>query len=90
MIKSMDKLTEYIERRLNETGLNKRVNVVYLSDHGMSTVTESNFIDLTTFVGNDTCKFYGTSPVLQVVPNNRSMKLTNTTSINALYLINSN
>lgn len=69
MIQKLDSLTKYIQQKLTETGLAKRVNVIYLSDHGMSTVTPSNFIDLTAFIGNDTCKFYGTSPVLQVVPN---------------------
>lgn len=71
MIKKLDDLTKYIQKRLSETGLDKRVNVIYLSDHGMNTVTPSNFIDLTNFVGNDTCKFYGTSPTLQVVPNDK-------------------
>lgn len=69
MLKKLDNYTKYIQERLTATGLEKRVNVIYLSDHGMNTVTPPNFIDLTQFVGNDTCKFYGTSPVLQIVPN---------------------
>lgn len=71
MVHRIDKLTEYVEEQLAKTGLNERVNVIYLSDHGMSTVTEPYFIDLAKYVGNDTCKFYGTSPTLQVVPNDR-------------------
>lgn len=69
MVKKLDDLTKHIQQRLSETGLDKRVNVIYLSDHGMTTVTPKNFIDLTNFIGNNTCKFYGTSPILQVVPN---------------------
>lgn len=72
MIRRMDDLTKYIEKRLAETGLDKRVNVVYLSDHGMSTVTPPNFIDLNPFVENGTM-FVGTSPTLQVVSNDSGM-----------------
>lgn len=68
----MDNLTQYIQQKLIDLQLAERVNVVHLSDHGMNSVSPPNFIDLTKFIGNDTCDFYGSTPVLQVVPRDKS------------------
>lgn len=68
----MDDLTKYIQQKLFENNLDQRVNVIHLSDHGMSTVTPPSFINLTDFVRTETVSFYGTSPVLQVVPKDSS------------------
>jgi len=46
------------------------VNVVHLSDHGMDSLELSNVIDLTKFIDGKQVKFYGTTPVLQIVPEN--------------------
>lgn len=46
--------------------LDKRTDIIILSDHGMLTLTPKNFIDLYDFVDRSV-KMYGTSPVLQVV-----------------------
>lgn len=55
-----------------ENKLQNRVNVIYLSDHGMVGVSPPNFIDITEFLANDTYDIYGSSPVLQIVPKDRS------------------
>lgn len=52
--------------------LSKRVNVIYLSDHGLDSVSPPNFIDLRKFVANNSCDFYGGTPVMQVVPRDKS------------------
>jgi ectonucleotide pyrophosphatase/phosphodiesterase family member 5 len=67
VVKRLDILTKYIQDKLLENRLD--INVIHLSDHGMADVTPPNFINLTQFVDADSVKFYGTSPVLQVVPN---------------------
>lgn len=64
----LDKLSAYIQQKLIDLNLDKRVNVVHLSDHGMSSVSPPNFIDLRPFIENGTYSTYGTSPVLQIVP----------------------
>lgn len=64
----LDKLTEYIQIKLKENNLDKRVNVIHLSDHGMESVTENNFIDLSKILKNGTYTIYGTSPVIQIIP----------------------
>lgn len=64
----LDDFTGYIQEQLIKTGLDKRVNVIHVSDHGMNTVIPLNFIDLRKFVEKDSCEMYGTSPVTQIVP----------------------
>ncbi|XP_031625464.1 ectonucleotide pyrophosphatase/phosphodiesterase family member 5-like isoform X2 [Contarinia nasturtii] len=71
-VASVDRVTQYIEETLMANNLQNRVNVIFLSDHGMVGVPISNIIDLTLFLATDICKMYGTSPVLQIVPNDPS------------------
>lgn len=68
MISKLDNLTKYIQQKLMDYKLDKRVNVIHLSDHGMNSVSPPNFIDLTKYLTNETYAMYGSSPVLQVVP----------------------
>lgn len=68
----LDDLTKYIQEKLIEKKLDERVNVIHLSDHGMISVSEPYFINLTDFVRSETVTYYGSSPVLQAVPNDNS------------------
>lgn len=72
VVARLDNLTNYIQQKLIENNLDKRVNVIHLSDHGMSSVTLPHFIDLGEFIDSATYKDYGSSPVLQIVPNDPS------------------
>lgn len=42
--------------------------MIHLSDHGMAGVPTARFINLTDYLEADSCKMYGSSPVLQIVP----------------------
>lgn len=68
MIIKVDNLTGYIQKKLIEYKLQNRVNVIHLSDHGMSSVTPKNFINLKAFLVEGTYEVYGSTPVLQIVP----------------------
>lgn len=68
MVKKMDDLTRYIEEKLRSEDLLHRTNVIYLSDHGMESVSSPNFINLTSYLANGTYQCYGSSPVMQIVP----------------------
>lgn len=68
MVQKMDELTKYIEEKLVSENLRSRMNVIYLSDHGMDSVSSPNFINLTSYLENETYRLYGSSPVLQIVP----------------------
>lgn len=64
----LDDLTGYILEQLVKTGLDKCVNVILLSDHGVNSFISPNIIDLRSFVANGACEMFGTSPVIQIVP----------------------
>lgn len=67
MIARVDNITKYIQTSLIKNNLNN-INVIYLSDHGMDSLTSPNFIDITTTLTNGTYTIHGNSPVLQIVP----------------------
>lgn len=79
MVAKLDDLTKYIQQKLVDNKLEKRVNVIHLSDHGMNSVSPPNFIDLTKFIANGTYTMYGTSPVLQIVPIDKGSGASTTT-----------
>lgn len=72
MVARLDNLTQYIQEKLTSTGLDNRVNVIHMSDHGMKGVAPPNFIYLNEMISQDSCDFYGTSPLLQIVPKDAS------------------
>lgn len=72
MIAKLDNLTKYIQEQLIAHDLDRRINVIHLSDHGMSSVVPSNFIDLRQFTADGAFNWFGSSPILQIVPTNQS------------------
>lgn len=68
MIVRTDRIAQYLTKQLTDHGLIDRVNVVYLSDHGMDIIQTANFINLTAFMTPDTFDIYGNTPVVQIVP----------------------
>lgn len=74
-VAQLDILSGYLHQRIRDLGLAKRLNVIHLSDHGMSNVSPPNFIDLRPFLKAATYTTYGTSPILQIVPNNSGESL---------------
>lgn len=68
MVKKVDDLTKYIEAKLVSENLRHRINVIYVSDHGMDSVSSPNFINLTSYLQNGTYQCYGSSPVMQIIP----------------------
>lgn len=72
MVAKLDNLTQYIQQQLIAHNLDQRINVIHLSDHGMSSVVPPNFIDLRKFTTAGAFKWYGSSPILQIVPTNQS------------------
>ncbi|XP_058819698.1 bis(5'-adenosyl)-triphosphatase enpp4-like [Topomyia yanbarensis] len=69
LIVKLNDLTRYIYDKIREFGLQERVNVLHLSDHGMDSVMPKNFINLTSLTPPDVkYDVYGSTPVLQIVP----------------------
>lgn len=69
MIAQADHFVGDLQREIIRNGLADRVNLIIVSDHGMETVKISDVINLHDFLTPDTYKIVGTSPVLQVIPN---------------------
>ncbi|XP_037044924.1 ectonucleotide pyrophosphatase/phosphodiesterase family member 5-like isoform X2 [Bradysia coprophila] len=76
MVQKMDELTEYIEEKLISENLRSRMNVIYLSDHGMESVSSPNFINFTSYLERGTYQFYGSSPVVQIIPQDGKYNIT--------------
>lgn len=55
--------------RLKKNHLAGRVNIIVLSDHGMSDIPTTHFIDLERFLTPDTYKLGNGSPLMQIIPN---------------------
>lgn len=68
MVAHLDKVSGYIQEQLELHNLSSRANVVHLSDHGMAGVKPPGFINLTDIVAPFQYDYYGSSPVLQIVP----------------------
>lgn len=66
-LRQLDDFIFEIVQRLAFEDLDNQVDVIISSDHGMMTVTPTNFLDLFAYVDDDDCSMYGSSPVLQVV-----------------------
>lgn len=77
MVRKMDDLTRYIEEKLVTEKLRDRTNVIYVSDHGMDSVQSPNFINVSSYLDNGTYQCYGSSPVLQIVPQDGKSSVNN-------------
>lgn len=67
-IKHVDEITKLILESAKKYKLEKRLNVIFMSDHGMTTVHLKDMIDLTKYTDSKAYKMYGSSPVVQIVP----------------------
>lgn len=68
MIIRTDRIARYLTEQLTLHQLINRVNVIYLSDHGMETIQSPRFINLTAMMTPDTFDIYSNTPVMQIVP----------------------
>lgn len=69
-VKKLSEATEYMHQKIVASNLLDRVNVVHLSDHGMDSLLLKNVIDLNKIISNDTINYFGSTPILQIVPKN--------------------
>lgn len=67
LLTKLDGITKYLHHKLTMNCLSD-VNVVHLSDHGMSTVTLNRIINLTEFIDPADYTSAGTSPAINIYP----------------------
>ncbi|XP_050295199.1 ectonucleotide pyrophosphatase/phosphodiesterase family member 5-like [Anthonomus grandis grandis] len=68
LIHKLDNITGYLHEQLKVHKLTDHVNVIHVSDHGMTTVTPPHFINITKFLTNGTYDWAGASPAIQIIP----------------------
>lgn len=68
MLRKVDNMFALLLKYLDDNNLGNRVNIIVLSDHGMSDVPVKHFIDLTQFLTPNTYKLDNTSPLMQIIP----------------------
>lgn len=67
LVERLDKTTKYLYKKIYEKNLQNRINVIHVSDHGMDSLQLKNVIDLTKIIDKKV-KYYGSTPILQIVP----------------------
>lgn len=68
LVMKLNNVTEHLHQKIIEHGMQERINVIHLSDHGMDELQLKNVIDLSKIVGDGKVNFYGSTPILQIVP----------------------
>lgn len=67
-IKELDSVTKYLHQSLKRYGLDKRVNVIHTSDHGMLSVTKERIIKISNILDRDSYWPGDSSPFVHITP----------------------
>ncbi|KAL1517368.1 hypothetical protein ABEB36_001138 [Hypothenemus hampei] len=68
LIKKLDNITGYLHQKLKDNDLTDKVNVIHVSDHGMTAVSPPKFVNITQYLTNGTYEWAGASPAIQIIP----------------------
>ncbi len=68
-IKSLDSLAGYLIKRIDEIGLSDKVNILFVSDHGMTEISEEKFINVEELVKGYSVKLQNDGPVMMITTN---------------------
>lgn len=63
-----DNITGYLIKKLEEYELFEKINLIILSDHGMSKVVADHIIDMDKIINSSLYKKFGNSPVWNILP----------------------
>lgn len=73
-IKELDGVTKYLHQNLKKQGLDSRVNVVHIADHGMVPVTLDRVINVSDIIGPNSYWPGDTSPFFHITPKKSKSK----------------
>lgn len=65
---NLDRLVGNLLNGLNEIGLRDSTDLIFVSDHGMTEVTEERIIDIERLLPNYDCKFFDNGPLMFIFP----------------------
>lgn len=67
-VRRIDSVVGYLISKLKAVNLYHEINLIILSDHGMSEVDELRVIELNEFIPRDYYSMYGASPIWNIIP----------------------
>lgn len=67
-IKRLDYITGYLLNKLDEIKMRDSVDLIFVSDHGMTEVSEERTINIEKIVGSENCKFSDMGPLMMIEP----------------------
>ena len=73
-IKRLDAITGYLLSKLDSIKMRDSINVVFVSDHGMTNVARERAINIEKIVNIKDCKFFDAGPIMFVTPSKENMK----------------
>jgi len=73
-IMRLDNIAGLINNKIEEIGLKDSVNIIILSDHGMTEISKDRIILLHDLLKNQKCKSFGSGPVVFVEPYKNSLQ----------------
>ncbi len=73
-IKRLDYITGYLLNKLDEIKMRDSVNLIFVSDHGMTEVSEERTINIEKIVGSGNCKLSDAGPIMSIEPKKENMK----------------
>ncbi|MBN1300050.1 MAG: alkaline phosphatase family protein [Melioribacteraceae bacterium] len=72
-ISRLDSIAGYLLDSINDMGFKDSVNVIFLSDHGMTETSPDKTINILDIIENDKCKIYDSGPVMRISPPEASL-----------------
>lgn len=67
-VRNLDSVVGYLIMKLKQLKLYHEINLIILSDHGMSEITDLRVIALNDFIPRDYYRMYGASPIWNIIP----------------------
>jgi ectonucleotide pyrophosphatase/phosphodiesterase family protein 5 len=68
-IAELDEVVGYLLERLEEEDMLENTNVIIVSDHGFTTTSKDQVINLDDYISQDSYKMFSTTPVASILPN---------------------
>ncbi len=73
-IKHLDSVTGFLVSELEKINMKDSVNIIIVSDHGMTDISIDRIINIESMIEDYDCKFADDGPYLQVMPNEDKIK----------------
>jgi predicted AlkP superfamily pyrophosphatase or phosphodiesterase len=73
-IKRDDNIAGYLLQKLDEIKMRDSVNLIFVSDHGMTEVSKERSINIEKIVDSINCKFFDMGPIMFVEPTKEKLK----------------